>query len=238
MNVKSRRLYPSRRGLATGSLVILVIIIISIALLAGYGSYRYIPQVHSVVHSVIHPSATTQQSFSTPSIQTIHSTTIVITQPIIVSTIGGTTEFFATTSTSQYFVSTTLSNSETTTSVSSQVSSVTSTQSQSLQNSSLLFVQNWPPSVYLSSGQAYLNASYTNTFNANMSVYEHTVLTSTSGVIPVGGPLFTVPAGGNMTLTLQLGVNLTPGDYLVTFYVVNNSTGQQVSQSESIHFKV
>ena len=91
----------------------------------------------------------------------------------------------------------------------------------------------------MSNGQALLNANYTNTFSTNMSVYEHVVLTSTNSVKQIGSPLFpNIVAGGTMTFSLELGLNLPSGDYLVTFYVVNDSTGQQVSATESIHFTV
>ncbi len=225
------------RALATGSLVLVVVIVIAIVLLAGYGTYRYVPQVHTVVHNVIHPPTTSAETLPTTStIQIVPSTTISITQPVIVATVSGTTEFFPTTSTSASTAATISSNSQSTGSQSSQTTTVTQSVSS---NQSYPFILNSTPTVFFASnGQPYLNASYTNTLNSTLNVYESVSLETSSGSNHVGGPLFTVTAGGTMLLTLQLGVNLPSGSYLVTFYVVNNASGQQLSVSESIHFTV
>lgn len=252
MKNRRQRRNTATRAMARGSLVIVVLIVVSIVLLSGYGTYKYIPQVHSEVRSIIHPSTTTASfaSFPTTSVHTAPSTTITITQPVEVSTQGGTTVFYATSETTESTTqsttqTTSLPSSQTTTQSTTQSTGLTSTSSTSQQTlnstsqstQSYPFVLNGSPTVYLTNNQAFLNVSYANTQDSNMSVYEHVVLTSTSGVTPIGSPLFHIVAYGTMSLSLELGDNLPPGDYLVTFYVVNNSTGQQVSESVSIHFQ-
>ncbi len=230
--------HASTRAMARGSLVIVLLIVVSIVLLSGYGTYKYIPQVHSEVHSIIHPAPTTTTfaSFPTVSVQSTRLTTVTITQPLIVSTQGGTTLFYA--NSSQTTESATPSSTTSFTSVASAQNVTETTQSVSSQNQIFPFVLDVPPSVYLSQGQPYLNVSYTNTLNTNLSVYEQVTLSSSNGVQQVGTPLLTIGANRQMGLSIQLGNNLPPGDYLVTFYVVNSSTGQQASQSESIHFRL
>ncbi|MGI0090870.1 MAG: hypothetical protein ACREBS_04090 [Nitrososphaerales archaeon] len=235
MNGKQTRGSFKSRALTTGSLVIVVLIVISIALLAGYGSYKYVPQVHSVVHNIVHPTTTAIETIPSTSTRIVPTTTITITQPEIVSTEGGTTEFFVATTTASTSRST---GSTASTSVTSSGSSQTSVNVSASSTQSTPFVLRGAPSVYLVNGQAFLNVTYSNTLNESLSVYEHVILTSTGTMKQIGSPLFNIIANGTMSLSLQLGLNLSPGDYLVTFYVVNNSTGQQVSGSESIHFRV
>ncbi len=132
-----------------------------------------------------------------------------------------------------------VSSASTTSLTSTQTStSQTSTSSQSASSQNWVFVPAFPPSVTVSQNHAYLNVTYTNTSDAPASIYISAVVASSGGPgRHAPGPVLSVGPGGQGGLYLDLG-NFASGSYSVTFYAVNNSNAQQISQSETIQFTV
>lgn len=231
--MKLQGLKPGLRAArSTASLVILALILISILGVASYGAYKAIPQFHTEVHSILHHSATT----SSTNLQSTFTISQTPTGPLATKT------FYATSVLKTQTVSTLT---ESSSSNSEQVStSTTFVSSQQTTNTTTSATKNWEfvvtdnPDVYVSGGTAYLNVTYSNVLGANASVYEKITLAGPDGNKTVGSPLIHVASSGQIDLNLQLGSGLTPGQYSVSFYLVDDASGLQVSATENVLFTV
>lgn len=256
LNKKRCKIYCS--GLTKASMLILVIIILAIGGIVAYGGYHYVSDHPSVLNFLRGGTVTTHSTESqSPPNQTqngvsltlpTESSSITFATEVNVTTQGSSTVYFAeNTDTMSGSVNETVTTSlpiaTSVSAVPTQTNSVTivntssrngTTASTSSEN--WLFVLTFPPTVSVSSGITYLNVSYTNTGSGSVSAYETVTLSSGTGTQPIGSPLQAVQSGGQMSLDLELG-QLKPGDYSVTFYAVNNNSGAQLSQSDSITFK-
>lgn len=232
------------------SVIVLLLIVLALAGVIGYGGYHYVsdhPSILSFLHSGSSPSTEYTTLSSVTQLPVVSFTAVRSIQSITFATEvnsttqGGSTVYFS--AGTSIANTTSIFSSSITSSVTSLSSAATSTQATSNQSTGLTSSQNWafvltyPPSISVAGGVAYLNVSYTNTLTSSRSVYLTATLSSASGTGPIGSPLLTIEGGHEMSLDLNLG-QLNAGQYSVSFYVVDNSSGTQISPTTTVPFSV
>ena len=130
-----------------------------------------------------------------------------------------------------------------TTASSESSETVTSTSSVTGESSTGSSTQSWQfslaysPSVTVANNDVHLNASYINSLNSSVLVHEKITLFQGTTGFPEGSVSTAVIPHGQLSLDYDLGV-LSAGNYSVVFYVVDNDTGAQISQSVTLSFSV
>jgi hypothetical protein len=87
-------------------------------------------------------------------------------------------------------------------------------------------------------GNVTLVVNYTNGFATDVSVRLYTTVTDSAGHV-VASKYFgqIVPAGTNFAASVFLG-NYGTGSYTISFYILDSSTGQPISETSTLEFKV
>ena len=93
----------------------------------------------------------------------------------------------------------------------------------------------YPPYISLSSGQPFLNVSYTSNLSNDTKVYAYVILYQGVSGTTIGCPIVTIVPGGRLGLYLPLG-RIGPGNYSVEFYLVDYATAGQISEEVSLSF--
>ena len=231
---------------ATSALVVVsAVLVITVLGVVGYGAYRVIQNTHT-------NSSTTQLQAtgitgSVVSSSQINSATsvVIVTSSTNTSTLYSSSESsIIESSTSVYstggvYTSTSpsLLTSNSVQSSSGTISTTSSiTQSVSV-SGSWPFILTFSPTVGQINNVYLLNVTYTSTLSVGMNVREEGSVQSSSYKASIGSSNVTVSAGAQVPFLIPLGA-LSSGTYSVTFYLTDYSSGQQVSESESIPFTV